>query len=105
MKILASIGNWRKIASPDCESAAFLMSCRKDRELPAPHRFFLGVHLLLCRHCRRYRDHLAFLSAAAAGYNDQIPRLSARQLSPEARERIQKKLLEIVNNTPNEPQP
>lgn len=44
-----------------CKTAAEWISSALDRPLPLRQRMALGLHLLACRHCARYRSQLYFL--------------------------------------------
>jgi hypothetical protein len=62
-----------------------------DERLPAGRRFALGVHRLLCGHCRRFRDQLAELDRAV-GEAIAEGEMTAEPLSEAARERMQQAL-------------
>ena len=73
----------------DCSEISRLVSDSMDRKLPLHQRLGIRFHLLMCRHCTRYRKQLLFLrrairfpSAAAA---DEKP---SANLSDESRNRI-----------------
>ena len=69
----------------NCRRAARLLSDAAERPLTRLERFGLRAHLLGCRSCRRYRDHLERIAAAV-----RTPRPAAADghLSPAARDRI-----------------
>lgn len=99
MKAAPFMQNCQQVVSPTCETAACLLSRQREMALPVATGFFLAVHLLLCRPCRRYKKHLSILSAASAGYSEQIENLSARQLSPEARQRMKAELEDLAKRS------
>jgi anti-sigma factor RsiW len=68
-----------------CESASELLSRRLDERLSLAERVALQGHLFACRHCRRLRRQLRFLSAALSHHADQS---CDHSLTPEARARI-----------------
>ena len=77
--------------SPGCRRAVRLQSEALDHPLTLRQRVGLRVHLWLCRWCRRYGQHLAFLRAAAR-HDAPEASLPGPGLSPEACERIQHRL-------------
>ena len=78
---------------PTCRQAGRLQSEALDRPLSLPKRFGLGLHLMLCKWCRRYGKQLRFLRRAAHEHDDDLLEAEPRRLSPEARNRL-KHLLE-----------
>jgi hypothetical protein len=81
------------ILSPSCKQAARLQSEAMDRRLSLFERFGLQVHLLLCKWCRRYGEQLTFLRSAALECDEHENPVVLQRLSPDARERIKKRLL------------
>ena len=74
-----------------CKEAAWLISESMDRDLPLMQRLGIRAHLLMCKHCTRYRRQLLFIRDAIQHYLDQIENeesLPPVSLSPEALERI-----------------
>lgn len=73
---------------PCCRDVAHELS--REQDTPAAgRRWRLRLHLLMCRHCRRYARQLAWLQQAL-----RLARTDARsgRLSAEARERIRERL-------------
>jgi hypothetical protein len=74
-----------------CKEAAWLISESMDRDLPFVRRLGIRGHLLMCKHCTRYRRQLLFIRDLIQHYLDEIedeessPTIS---LSPEARKRL-----------------
>jgi hypothetical protein len=77
--------------SPSCRHAVRLQSEALDHPLTIRERLGLRFHLLLCEWCRRYAKHISFLRTAAR-YGESNLDLTPQTLSPEGRERIQRKL-------------
>ena len=74
-----------------CKEAAWLISESMDRDLPLMQRLGIRAHLLMCKHCTRYRRQLLFIRDAIQHYLDQIENeesLPPVSLSPEALERL-----------------
>jgi len=78
--------------SPSCKAATRLRSQALDRKLPLRQRFGLGLHLMLCKWCRRYGKQITFLRDAAHEHPDELAEPVPRNLSAEARERIKQRL-------------
>jgi hypothetical protein len=74
----------------NCRRATRLVSDRLDRSLSWFNRLRLGVHLLACPPCARFRRAVEWLhrSLASAPFDDR--------LSPQARARIQRALDEAA---------
>jgi hypothetical protein len=74
---------------PSCREVATLLSREQDDAAPTPRSLSLRLHLLMCRNCRRYERHLAWLrrSFIRVRANPVAPSLSSR-----ARARIRKRL-------------
>jgi hypothetical protein len=74
-----------------CKETAWLISESMDRDLPLMQRLGVRAHLLMCKHCTRYRRQLLFIRDAIQHYLDEIENeesLPPVSLSPEALERI-----------------
>ncbi len=79
-----------------CDEIAHLTSQSLDRSLPWHERIAMKVHLAYCKACRRYRRHALVLREILTRY---AARLEGREpaagpaLSPAARERIRRALI------------
>lgn len=74
-----------------CKEAAWLISESMDRDLPFMQRLGIRAHLLMCKHCTRYRRQLLFIRDAIQHYLDEIENeesVPPVSLSPEALERL-----------------
>lgn len=74
-----------------CKEAAWLISESMDRDLPFMQRLGIRAHLLMCKHCTRYRRQLLFIRDAFQHYLDEIENeesVPPVSLSPEALERL-----------------
>ena len=77
-----------------CKDASKLMSQSFDRDLTFTEKIGMRFHLLICKACQKVHLQLAFLHKASnrlASEPMDIP-LTQPGLSPEAQERILKKL-------------
>lgn len=77
-----------------CRKASELASRSLDRRLSTGERVSLGLHLAMCRICRRYRSQITFISRAARGmfrYGAEVPEA---RLSEAARERCRRAMEE-----------
>jgi len=89
---------WNKIKSacaelsPNCREAARAQSEALDHPLPPARRLGLGLHLLICKWCRRYGKQIRFLRRAAHEHDEQLAESVPENLSAEARERIKQQL-------------
>lgn len=74
---------------PTCREVALQLSKEQDDAQPMRRRLSLRVHLMMCRHCRRYDQQLAWLrrSFMRVGAGNATPKLSVR-----ARARIRRRL-------------
>jgi hypothetical protein len=81
----------------NCKEISRLASERFDRELGLLERMRFRMHVMMCHHCWRYARQLVFLRRA-------IRRLAAARaargpgLSPEARDRIARRLDTATHN-------
>lgn len=55
-----------------CKQASLLMSTGAAETAPAGVRLALRIHLVICRACRRFQQHLANLAAAARERADRV---------------------------------
>lgn len=77
-----------------CRKASELTSRSLDHRLSAGERISLGLHLAICRICRRYRAQITFISRAARGmFHDGVDAPEAR-LSEAGRERCRRAIEE-----------
>lgn len=78
-----------------CKEAARLLSEQKDHKLPLGKRIELKFHLGMCRVCRIYERQMQWLSRMANRAGELVMGNTAGpELSPEAKERIKRKLSE-----------
>lgn len=82
---------------PTCREIAAQLSREQDAAEPTPHRLSLRLHLMMCRHCRRYERQLVWLrqSLTRARADNTPPRLSAS-----AQKRIHKRLQDDDSKPP-----
>jgi len=81
-----------RVLMPTCREALRLQSKALDRPLPPSRRPGLWAHLLLCKWCRFYGQQIRFLRHAAHKHPEELTEAGSPGLSPEARERIRRKL-------------
>jgi len=75
-----------------CRDASRLQSEVLDKELSLFQRAGLWLHLLICKWCRRYGKQIRFLRDAAHEHSEALTEAVPQRLSPEARERIRRRL-------------
>ena len=96
---------WQKLQSvcetiaPDCRAASRLQSEMLDHSLTASERFGLRLHLLMCQWCRRYGKQIRLLHEAAHGHQEELAGTVSQRLSGEARERMERRLLDNQAST------
>jgi hypothetical protein len=54
-----------------CSDATRLMSEAQDRKLGFAERLQLGLHLAICKGCRNFNEHMAFLRRACRTWAEQ----------------------------------
>jgi hypothetical protein len=54
-----------------CRDATRLMSEAQDRKLGFAERLQLDLHLALCKGCRNFNEHMAFLRKACRAWLDR----------------------------------
>lgn len=74
---------------PSCREVAQRLSREQDELNRGGSRLALRMHLLMCRHCRRYDKQLQWLRA---NLRRALTRASRSRLSPAARDRIRDRL-------------
>ncbi len=79
-----------------CKQAVDLTSTSLEAPLPRWQRWQLRLHLLMCRHCRRYLKQMRFLRQLSVVMKSRIKAIT---LSVAARERIAKKLQKQPNTS------
>lgn len=89
-KLLQRLSN----LSPSCRQVTRLQSAALDGKLSCSQRLGLRIHLCLCKWCRRYGSQIEFLRTASQHEAKLDEGLQVRTLTPEARERIKRRLAE-----------
>lgn len=82
-----------------CRDASHLISERQERPLGFRERWGIKLHLLICVNCRRFEQQMALMRQALRMLGKRAEAVAASDddstdLSPEARERIRKALVE-----------
>ena len=77
---------------PSCKEISQLVSAAMDEMLPLRKRLSIRLHLLMCDLCRRYERQLHLLRGGSEHYANPDKNEVEDSLSPEARERLQRKL-------------
>lgn len=75
-----------------CKETSLLVSQSLDRRLSWRERVALCLHLLVCDACRTFANQMAFLRAAARRFGHGTNATELLRLSPDARERIARRL-------------
>lgn len=91
-KLSSALARGARLLSPNCKEAARLQSEALDRKLPFLRQLGLRLHLLYCKWCRRYGRQISFLRSAAQESTAHDHASPPQSLSPEARERIKRRL-------------
>jgi hypothetical protein len=90
--------NWyvhiRRLLALRCEESALLASQELDEPLSTSDRLAMWGHILVCRSCRRLRQHLRRLGELYRSESGS----TTESLSPEARHRIAEALKQALNN-------
>ena len=79
----------------NCREASRLASESMDRPLPLRTRISLGLHLMMCRFCRRYLGQIRFIRKALRLADDETrweAESSTVSMPVEAKERIRERL-------------
>ncbi len=81
---------------PSCKDTVPVISQSMERPLRLGERFRLRLHLWVCKWCQRYLEQLQMLRTALrlSADRDESDSGPSPQLSPDARERIRRKLAE-----------
>jgi predicted anti-sigma-YlaC factor YlaD len=93
---------WKLLNLP-CQDVSELISRALDGELHASERFAVGLHLLYCKACRRFRRQVQTIKTAMAQFSSDAPLAAAAgvpALTPEARERIDRAIREANQPSP-----
>lgn len=75
-----------------CEEVSRKVSQSMDAALPLHQRIAVGIHLMMCRYCARFRRQLAFLRQLSRMV---ASRPSGEELSSEAQARIKASLRSV----------
>jgi hypothetical protein len=90
--LFRALANGILALSPSCKEASRLQSEALDHPLSLSKRLGLKFHLLLCKWCRRYGKQIEFLHTAAKQLPEQDSKSQSPTLSPEARDRIRRRI-------------
>ncbi len=74
-----------------CKKISLLISESMDWKLPLYRRLGIKLHLMMCYLCRRYKKQLLFIHSILQT-EKKIEEIDSASLSPEAKERIKKRL-------------
>jgi hypothetical protein len=94
-KFKHSIRFWLLRTLPACQQTVEMISQSMERKLTLRERIKLKIHLWICAWCQWYLEHLELIREAAHAKASELNDLnsaSGPSLSPEARERIKRKL-------------
>jgi hypothetical protein len=77
-----------------CKEASKMVSQSMDRRLSVPERIGVRFHLLICKGCAQFRDHMTLLRRTCSQHAGSEESESALPgLSPAARDRIRQALM------------
>lgn len=85
---------WVWTHTPNCAEMSRLASRSLEQPLPFGLRCRMRLHHLICVWCHRYEKHLRFLRRTAPRLPEETGTADQPGLSPEARQRILKRLHE-----------
>jgi hypothetical protein len=82
------------ILNRPCRKNNFDISREVDDALPRPTRIGLRIHFLICGPCRRFRNQLRFLKAAALRLQDAAVEraLASSRMPADVRDRLRSQL-------------
>ena len=69
-----------------------LLSESMDRRLSLHKRLAIWLHLIICDHCVRFAEHLAFIRKVSCSISKYAEKMSAARLPASARERIKERI-------------
>jgi Putative zinc-finger len=72
----------------DCKQSSQLISQSLDRPLTLRERFSLKLHLLMCKYCQRFSQHLQTLRVAVNAVVDNIENNDSIKMPSSAKNRI-----------------
>jgi len=84
--------------TPTCAEISRLASRELEAPLTVKTRMQMWLHFLICAWCEHYYKHLKFLHRAAPSSIERATSMPAHGLSPEAKQRLLKRLRE--NSSP-----
>ena len=71
-----------------CKQASQVISQSLDRPLTARERFALSLHLLICKYCRQFSQHLQTIRVAIKTMVDSIEANNSIKIPSAAKKRI-----------------
>ena len=86
----------------DCRAITRIVSDSLDRQLPFKDRAALRIHLMMCRHCSRFREQLVMItSALQCDDMSAEERHTCKGLPPEIKDHIKDVLKEHIQRSSN----
>ena len=76
----------------NCKETSKLVSDAQERQLSVTEKFGVFIHLLICKPCVNYRQHLKFLRQAILSAKDDAAVKPDKSLNDSARDRIRQQL-------------
>ena len=80
--------------TPKCREMIRILSQSLDEPMPVKMRIKKRIHYLICCWCQRYEQHLLYLHKTVHAFPEHADKTPGAEFSPEARERIKRKLVE-----------
>ncbi len=74
-----------------CDQATFLISKKKDAELNFFEKIPLGIHLFVCKNCRRYNKQIEIIDQTLGFIREK----TNKKLTKQEKEEMQKFILQI----------
>jgi hypothetical protein len=91
-RLAAAFQSGLRTLLPACRDVSRLQSQALDQTIAWPKRLGLGLHLLVCKWCRRYGKQIRFLRHVVRDNPEHLHESAPRRLTTESRERIEQLL-------------
>lgn len=92
-KLKHSVRYWLLRTLPPCRQTVEIISQSMERPLSIGERFKIKLHLWICVWCQWYMEHLGLIRDASRAQASTAPdQMTSATLSPDARERIRRRL-------------
>ena len=99
-----NLKNVPRILTLRCDESAQLISRAQETPLSRSERWAIGLHLLVCKSCRKYKEQMKILRAILtkmtklSTYDTKVPSPLNTEQTRALRERISKKIQESLDS-------